>query len=231
MAAGEYVSVSSQADSEHADLARERQELVDNPEGEVKELAGIYVGRGVESELARQVAEQLMASDALGAHAREELGITDLTVARPVQAAMASAAAFSVGAILPVVMALLAPNAIVVRVVSAASLVFLALLGALGARTGGANPLRAAHSRDVLGRARHGGDGAHRRDVRDACVSLAAGLTSFGPSDGPGIMFSCAKPRFATLSRGAPDLVTSIRRANERTVSRLSSSAPQHSKE
>jgi VIT1/CCC1 family predicted Fe2+/Mn2+ transporter len=144
MAAGEYVSVSSQSDSEHADIGRERQELSDNPDGELKELVGIYVERGLDKTLARQVAEQLMARDALGAHARDELGISDTTVARPVQAALASAAAFSVGAALPLVMALVTPNSLVVAAVAIASLLFLALLGAVGAKIGGANILKAA---------------------------------------------------------------------------------------
>lgn len=143
MAAGEYVSVSSQSDSETADLSRERHELSSDPEGELKELAGIYVKRGLTKTLALQVAEQLMASDALGAHARDELGITDLSRARPVQAALASAASFSVGAALPLVMALATPVAHVVETVAIASLLFLALLGYIGARTGGARPLQA----------------------------------------------------------------------------------------
>ena len=144
MAAGEYVSVSSQSDSERADLGRERQELKENREGELKELAGIYVKRGLDTALALQVAEQLMARDALGVHARDELGISETTAARPVQAALASAAAFSVGAALPLLMALVTPNSLVVEAVSIASLLFLALLGVVGAKTGGANMIRAA---------------------------------------------------------------------------------------
>jgi VIT1/CCC1 family predicted Fe2+/Mn2+ transporter len=138
MAAGEYVSVSSQSDTEKADLARETAELKATPEAEHQELAGIYEARGVAPDLARQVAEQLMAKDALGAHARDELGISEITTARPVQAAFTSAATFSAGAILPLVAAVLAPLAMVTPAVSAASLVFLALLGALGAKAGGA---------------------------------------------------------------------------------------------
>ncbi|KMO36515.1 VIT1/CCC1 transporter family protein [Methylobacterium aquaticum] len=138
MAAGEYVSVSSQADTEKADLARERRELADDPAGEKEELARIYVDRGLDRTLALQVAEQLMAKDALGAHARDELGISDFTTARPVQAALTSAATFSAGAALPLVVALVSPADLAVYTVSAASLVFLAVLGALGAQAGGA---------------------------------------------------------------------------------------------
>lgn len=143
MAAGEYVSVSSQSDTEQADLARERQELRDNVEFEQEELAEIYVKRGVDQALARQVAQQLMAKDALGAHARDELGISEITTARPVQAALTSAATFAVGAAMPLLMVILSPANVLVPVVSAASLGFLALLGAIGARAGGANVLRA----------------------------------------------------------------------------------------
>lgn len=143
MAAGEYVSVSSQADTEKADLAREGAELLANPEFERDELTEIYVGRGVEPELARRVAEQLMAKGALAAHARDELGISDSTTARPLQAALTSAATFAVGAAMPLLMVVLAPAAWLVVAVSAASLVFLALLGAIGARAGGADIWRA----------------------------------------------------------------------------------------
>jgi vacuolar iron transporter family protein len=143
MAAGEYVSVSSQSDAEHADLTRERKELRANPESELDELAEIYVKRGVEQALARQVAQQLMAKDALTAHARDELGISEMTAARPVQAALTSAASFSIGAAMPLLMVLVSPANVVVPMVSAASLIFLALLGAIGARTGGARVLRA----------------------------------------------------------------------------------------
>jgi VIT1/CCC1 family predicted Fe2+/Mn2+ transporter len=144
MAAGEYVSVSSQSDSEQADLGRERKELSEDRDGELRELAGIYVKRGLDRALALQVAEQLMARDALGAHARDELGISDTTAAQPVQAALASAAAFSVGGALPLLMALATPTDYVVEAVSVASLLFLALLGFVGAKTGGANMLKAA---------------------------------------------------------------------------------------
>ena len=143
MAAGEYVSVSSQSDTEKADLARERTELRENPAFETNELTEIYVQRGVEQALARQVAEQLMAKDALTAHARDELGISEITTARPVQAALASAATFSVGAAMPLLMVLVSPAGALVPVVSAASLGFLALLGAIGAKAGGADVLRA----------------------------------------------------------------------------------------
>jgi len=143
MAAGEYVSVSSQSDTEQADLARERKELADNPALELEELAQIYMSRGVDKPLARQVAEQLMAKDALTAHARDELGISDMTAARPIQAALASAAMFSIGAAMPLLMVIVSPVNALVPIVSAASLMFLALLGALGAMAGRANILRA----------------------------------------------------------------------------------------
>ena len=143
MAAGEYVSVSSQSDTEQADLARERKELGDNPEFELAELAEIYVKRGVDQALARQVAQQLMAKDALAAHARDELGISEISTARPVLAAVTSAAMFSAGAAMPILMVVVSPAGMLVPIVSAASLGFLALLGAIGAMTGGANVLRA----------------------------------------------------------------------------------------
>src|SRR5664279_2257382 len=143
MAAGEYVSVSSQSDTERADLARERKELSDNPAFELDELADIYVKRGVDHTLARQVAEQLMAKDALTAHARDELGISEVTAARPVQAALASATMFSLGAAMPLLMVVVSPTGNLVPIVSAASLGFLGFLGAIGAKAGGANVLRA----------------------------------------------------------------------------------------
>ena len=139
MAAGEYVSVSSQADTEQADLARERAELAGQPEIELEELAQIYVARGVAPDLARSVASQLMEKDALGAHARDELGISEITTARPVVAALTSAATFAIGAAMPLAMVLLMPTSLLVAGVSIASLAFLALLGAIGARAGGAN--------------------------------------------------------------------------------------------
>ena len=142
MAAGEYVSVSSQSDTESADLARERRELANDPAFEKEELARIYVSRGVELGLARQVAEQLMTKDALGAHARDELGISEVTSARPVQAALASAATFSVGAAAPLALALASPSSWRSAAVCVGSLVFLALLGMIGAKAGGANILR-----------------------------------------------------------------------------------------
>lgn len=144
MAAGEYVSVSSQSDAEQADLARERRELADEPEMEREELTRIYIKRGVDPGLARQVAEQMMARDALGAHARDELGIFETNVARPVQAALTSAATFAAGAALPLVMAVVTPAAYLLAGVSVASLGFLAALGAVGARLGGAPVGRAA---------------------------------------------------------------------------------------
>jgi VIT1/CCC1 family predicted Fe2+/Mn2+ transporter len=142
MAAGEYVSVSSQADTEHADLEREKRELSENPKSEEEELAQIYMARGVKPGLARQVAQQLMAKDALGAHARDELGISEISTARPIQAALASAATFSVGAAGPLVLALLSPTAWLLPVVAIGSLVFLGSLGMIGAKTGGAEVLR-----------------------------------------------------------------------------------------
>lgn len=144
MAAGEYVSVSSQADTEQADLDRERKELSDDPEFELQELAAIYEGRGLDPDLADEVAAQLMKHDALGAHARDELGLSDVTAARPVQAAIASAVTFAIGAALPLVAVLISPEAMIVWTVSLTSLVFLAGLGALSARAGGAPVLKAA---------------------------------------------------------------------------------------
>jgi len=138
MAAGEYVSVSSQSDTEKADLAKERHELENEDESERMELAAIYVARGLQPELARQVADQLMAHDALGAHSRDELGIIEMQRARPVQAALASAASFAAGAALPLLMVLLVPSNAVAAVVTGASLAFLAILGWLAARAGGA---------------------------------------------------------------------------------------------
>jgi VIT1/CCC1 family predicted Fe2+/Mn2+ transporter len=144
MAAGEYVSVSSQADTERADLGRESKELAADPEHEHAEMTAIYVGRGLDPELASNVATQLMAHDALGAHARDELGISDTLAARPVQAALASAGTFAVGAVLPLVMVLWVPVSALLWVVSVSSLVFLALLGCLAAHAGGASVMTAA---------------------------------------------------------------------------------------
>jgi len=138
MAAGEYVSVHSQADSEQATLALERAELEADYKGEHKELTAIYVTRGLDAALAKQVAEQLMVHDALGAHARDELGISETLRARPIQAALTSAASFAVGAALPLVVTALAPSTVLLPLVSGTSLVFLALLGGLAARVGGA---------------------------------------------------------------------------------------------
>jgi vacuolar iron transporter family protein len=138
MAAGEYVSVHSQEDTEHADLAAERGELTENYLGETEELAVIYVKRGLNPALAHQVAEQLMAHDALTAHARDELGLTEALKARPIQAALASAASFAVGAALPLLVTALTADAMIIPFVSGTSLLFLAFLGALAARVGGA---------------------------------------------------------------------------------------------
>ena len=142
MAAGEFVSVSSQADTERADLSRERRELAEDPEFELNELAEIYVGRGVDPALAREVAKQMTAKDALGAHARDELGISPAIRARPLQAAAASAASFAFGAALPLAVALAAPTHVLVWAAPAGSLLFLSLLGLWSARMAGARPLR-----------------------------------------------------------------------------------------
>ena len=142
MATGEYVSVSSQTDTENADLAREKRELTQNPKFELEELAQIYVARGIELPLARQVAGQLMAHDALGAHARDELGITEITVAKPIQAALASAASFTCGAILPLIVAIASPPPLIKEMVIVSTLISLAILGMLGAKTSGARVLR-----------------------------------------------------------------------------------------
>jgi VIT1/CCC1 family predicted Fe2+/Mn2+ transporter len=144
MAAGEYVSVSSQADAEAADLDKEREELENDHHNELKELTGIYIGRGLEPELAEQVAEQLTAHDALGAHARDELGITDLSSAQPLEAAFSSAISFAAGAALPLMVAVNVPQASVTLWVAITSLVFLALLGGLAANAGGASIVKGA---------------------------------------------------------------------------------------
>ena len=144
MAAGEYVSVSSQADTEQADISRERKELATDDQNEREELAAIYVKRGLEASLAKQVANQLMAHDALTAHARDELGISDMTTARPVQAAFASAGTFAVGAAMPLLTVLITPRVALIPVVIATSILFLALLGGFGAYAGGAPAIKAA---------------------------------------------------------------------------------------
>jgi VIT1/CCC1 family predicted Fe2+/Mn2+ transporter len=151
MAAGEYVSVHSQVDTEKADLAKEREELRDEPEAELRELTGIYIKRGLQPSLARQVAEQLTARDALAAHARDELGITETMAPRPVQAALSSAASFAAGASLPLSLVLLFDASHLATVVSAGSLLFLALLGVIAARIGGAGPLRSAMRITIAG--------------------------------------------------------------------------------
>ncbi len=144
MAAGEYVSVSSQSDTERADLDRERHELANTPDAEKAELVGIYESRGLTSDLARQVADQLMERDALGAHARDELGLSELTAARPLQAALASAGSFAVGAALPVAVAAFAPAQWLGALVTVSTLALLTVLGALAARVGGASMGRGA---------------------------------------------------------------------------------------
>ena len=143
MAAGEYVSVSSQADTEAADLSRERAELDADPEAETRELAAIYRSRGVDAQVSLEVARQLMVHDALGAHARDELGLSEHTAARPIQAALTSAATFSVGAVLPLAVVVVAPGSLLVALVSGSALVGLALLGGIGAKVGGAGIAKA----------------------------------------------------------------------------------------
>lgn len=144
MAAGEYVSVSSQADTENADIERERRELATDNDFEHEELAAIYVQRGLDAALAKQVADQLMAHDPLTAHARDELGISEILSARPIQAALASAATFAVGAAMPLLSVLISPQSVLIPIVVGTSIVFLALLGAFGAHAGGAPVTRAA---------------------------------------------------------------------------------------
>ena len=151
MAAGEYVSVSSQKDTEEADLQRERAELEQNPRREREELAQIYVDRGVDPNTARVVAEQMMAHDSLGAHARDELGVSEMSTARPVQAALASATTFALGAVLPLAVVGVVPIALVIPAVASTSLAFLAFLGALAARAGGAGALVGATRVTVWG--------------------------------------------------------------------------------
>ena len=142
MATGEYVSVSSQSDTENADLAREKQELEKNTDFELEELAQIYVTRGVTLPVARAVAEQLMAHDALGAHAHDELGISEITTAKPIQAALSSAASFSVGALLPLIVAIAVTSSMIVIAVIISTMISLAVLGVVGAKAGGAHALK-----------------------------------------------------------------------------------------
>ncbi len=177
MAAGEYVSVSSQADTERADLDRERAELATQPDFEREELAQIYVGRGVEPKLALQVADQLMAKDALGAHARDELGISEATTARPIQAALTSAAAFSIGAAMPLAMVLVSPAAWLVAIVSVASLAV--PRGAGRRRREGRRRQRAEGncSGHVLGRAGNGAYGRYRRRCRQGDLVIGCSST------------------------------------------------------
>jgi len=144
MAAGEYVSVSSQADTEHAALAKEGRELVASPDSEAEELARVYVSRGVEPELASEVAQQLMIKDALGAHARDELGISEANTANPIQAALASALTFSAGAAAPLALATVSPPALIMPAIAAGAIIFLAVLGMVGAKAGGAPLLKPA---------------------------------------------------------------------------------------
>ena len=168
MAAGEYVSVHSQADTEQAELERERAELKADDKGEHKELTAIYVGRGLDPSLAKQVAEQLMAHDAIGAHARDELGISETLRARPIQAAFASAGSFAVGAAMPLLVTALAPEASLIILVSGTSLLFLALLGALAAGAGGRRGCDGGrNTRHVLGCTGHGADRRRRGPVRN----------------------------------------------------------------
>ena len=171
MAAGEYVSVHSQADTEQAELELERAELEADDKGEHKELAAIYVARGLDPSLARQVDQQLMACDALGAHARDELGISKTLSARPIQAALASAGNFAVGAAMPLSVTAIAPKADLIPLVSGTSLVFLALLGGLGGTRGWRRRVDGRSTRHVLGCASHGADCRRRGTVRNLRVS------------------------------------------------------------
>ena len=175
MAAGEYVSVSSQSDTEQADLARERKELSENPAFELDELAEIYVKRGVDKPLARQVAEQLMAKDALTAHARDELGISEITAARPIQAALTSAAMFSVGAAMPLLMVIVSPGNALVPVVSAASLAFLARSGSDRGKGGRREHSASHYPCDVLGRFCLGAHRRYWKAVRDGGLKFRLG--------------------------------------------------------
>ena len=175
MAAGEYVSVSSQSDTEQADLARERKELSENPAFELDELAEIYVRRGVDKPLARQVAEQLMARDALTAHARDELGISEITAARPVQAALTSAAMFSVGAAMPLLMVIVSPGNALVSIVSAASLAFLCRSGSDRGKGGRREHSACHYPCDILGRFCPGADRRYWEAVRDGGVKFRLG--------------------------------------------------------
>jgi VIT1/CCC1 family predicted Fe2+/Mn2+ transporter len=168
MAAGEYVSVSSQADTERADLDRERKELSTDDEFERTELASIYIQRGLDAELAKQVAEQLMAHDALTAHARDELGISDISSARPVQAAFASAGTFAIGAAMPLLTVLISPRSALIPVVVATSILFLSLLGGFGAYAGG----EGGNPRDILRCPGDGTDGWCGGPIRCSCMML-----------------------------------------------------------
>ena len=173
MAAGEYVSVSSQADTETADMAKERRELADQPDAELDELTNIYVQRGLDISLARQVAEALTAKDAFATHARDELGLSAHVVARPIQAALTSAVTFAFGAAIPLLIAIASPMARIPWVVSAASLVALAVLGAAGAQTGGANVVKPM-LRGLLGSNRDGSYSGYR-PPRWACPLKGGG--------------------------------------------------------
>lgn len=181
MATGEYVSVSSQSDTERADLARERKELSDNIEFEKEELTQIYVKRGLEPSLARQVAHQLMAKDALTAHARDELGISEMTSARPVQAALTSALTFSVGAALPLLMVVVSPINTIVPVVFVASLGFLALLGANRSEGGQRGRSPRHRPSDLLGRVGDGSDHRYWEGFRNDCLAQQGSTWMFLP--------------------------------------------------
>jgi VIT1/CCC1 family predicted Fe2+/Mn2+ transporter len=174
MAAGEFVSVQSQADTEAADLARERRELATDPAGELAELVEIYQGRGLTAETARQVAEQLTLHDALGAHARDELGLSDTLRARPIQTSLASAASFTLGALVPVLAIRLAPENRIAGVTTAAALVALAILGGLSAQAGGATVLRGVVRMLVWGGAGHGDHGSGGASGRSGGLTPAA---------------------------------------------------------
>jgi len=207
MATGEYVSVSSQSDTEQADLARERSELRDNVEFEKEELAQIYVKRGLERSLARKVAEQLMAKDALTTHAREELGISEITTARPVQAALTSALTFSVGAALPLLMVVISPIGAIVPLVSAASLGFLALLGAIESESRRRKSSSRDGSGDVLGGIGNGSDRRNWEGIRNCCLMPWALTASFcAASPCLGRMRDIAQLRMMSAFGGKADI-------------------------
>ena len=192
MAAGEYVSVHSQADTEKADIERERKELKADDAGERRELTAIYVARGLAPQLAKQVAEQLMAHDALGAHVRDELGISQVMNARPTQAAFASAASFALGAAVPLLVTMWTPRTQLPVWVAGTSLAFLAVLGATAARAGGAKARSGRAARQLLGGARDGGDDRRRRAGELALSARMLNFTDVAIRRGTRLLFSAA---------------------------------------